>query len=596
MKLQNSNHSFWPAAVQALFLFAWLTNLIDTDSYYTVYVLCALLGGFCLYDNYQKQPQVSRGTKTGILLLSAVFALAVVTANYPLFQPYSERINLFNMACTLPGGFFLAYHVLFCAVNRLPLSLGSDGPERKHPVRFFFLCYGSIAAVFLLYLFFVGYPGYLSTDSFTSLNQIQSGEYLNNNPFWYTMFIKVFVGLGEALFGEINAAVACYSTAQILILSACFAYCLVTLYQSRIPAWCIVAAWGIYTLLPYNITYSITMWKDILFSASALLIAASLYRLLKDIGRSRMLNYVVFVIGSVGFCLMRTNGWYAYLVTAVVMLFTSARSRKKLLWIMAVILVLCWVLINPVQAALGVGQTDFVETMSVPLQQIARVVAQGCQLEEQDRAFLEEIFWLDRVAELYSPEIVDPIKFETIRTGGKEFLKENLGEFIKVWLRIGAQYPGEYLEAWVELTKGFWNGGYYFWIYLAWSYPELSGIGGFAMDNPVKDLFEALFRYMEKPVIMQPFCSIGLHAWMVVACLFACAAKKRKEFLLTLPVLVLLAGLWVGTPVYAEYRYAYPMFTTYPLILCATIFSGAAKTDELPGQGPADDARKGAGT
>ena len=323
------------------------------------------------------------------------------------------------------------------------------------------------------------------------------------------------------------------------------------------------------------------MWKDILFSGSTLLIVASLYRLLKGIGSSRLLNGIVFVVGGIGFCLMRTNGWYAYLAMALIMLLKFFKEHKQLLRIMAIILIVCWILINPVLTALGVGETDFVETLSVPFQQIARVIAHDCEIGESDYAFLSNIFWMDRVKELYSPEIVDPIKFEALGAEGKRFLSENFGEFLKVWLRLGMQNPTEYLEAWVELTKGFWNGGYYFWIYLAWTYPESSGIGGFERDNLGKDLFDALFRYTEKPTILEPFYSIGLHAWLVVVCCYVCTAKKRKEFLLAVPILVLLAGLWVGTPVYAEYRYAYPMFTTCPLILLATIFSGNGKIDAL---------------
>ena len=51
--------------------------------------------------------------------------------------------------------------------------------------------------------------------------------------------------------------------------------------------------------------------------------------------------------------------------------------------------------------------------------------------------------------------------------------------------------------------------------------------------------------------------------------------KKKKEFLLSIPLLVLIAGLWLGTPVYSEFRYAYPMFVSLPLILAVTIFDSA---------------------
>lgn len=572
----NTNTSFLMPGVQAGFLLCWLMNHIETDSFPNVYALCALLGLCCLFDNYKERMDLPQKKGFGIFSLSAVFSLATVLANYPVYEPVTSLISLINIACSLAGGFVLGYHVLLCAVRRLPMELSAEDVRinRKRSGLVFLLCWGSIAGFFLLYLFFVGYPGYLTTDSINSINQIRSGVYQNNHPYWYTMLIRMCLVTGEAVFGDINAAVAVYSTLQILILSGCFAWCLVTLYQAGFPMWSIAAVYAVYTFLPYNIAYSITMWKDILFSASALLIAVSLYRVLKQIGKHRVLNYVVFAAGSVGFCLMRTNGWYAYLCTAIVLFIGFRKQNKNLLKIMVLVLIICWILINPVLDALNVGQTDFVETLSVPLQQIARVVAEGRALEAAEHQFLSQIFWLDRVAELYSPEIVDPIKFETIRDGGKVFLKENFGQFLGVWLRLGMRYPGDYVKAWVELTKGFWNGGYYFWIYLATTFPDVSGIGGFVMDNPVKDLFKALFRYTEKPVIMRPLYSIGLHTWAVVVCSYVCSVKKRQEVLLTISFLVLLAGLWVGTPVYAEYRYAYPVFTTCPLILLATMFTG----------------------
>ena len=39
-----------------------------------------------------------------------------------------------------------------------------------------------------------------------------------------------------------------------------------------------------------------------------------------------------------------------------------------------------------------------------------------------------------------------------------------------------------------------------------------------------------------------------------------------------LPVLVLVLGLWLGTPVYAEFRYAYPMVLCSPMALMTTLY------------------------
>ena len=72
--------------------------------------------------------------------------------------------------------------------------------------------------------------------------------------------------------------------------------------------------------------------------------------------------------------------------------------------------------------------------------------------------------------------------------------------------------------------------------------------------------------------------SIGLHTWALAASAVTMAAQRRKEFALTLPVLVLIVGLWLGTPVYAEFRYAYPMMLTMPMILTVTLYGQKERT------------------
>ena len=579
MRFISQSSKFGNAAVctQALLIYAWLTNLQGTDSYDSVYILCAVVGLFCLCRNFRHRAVPGPRTRIGLGLLAGVFSLAVVMANYALFLPVRALESWFNAGLCLLGGYCLGYHILLCGVTALPLAPAEDPACRQHPGRVFWGCFAAVSTVYLLYLFFAAYPGYLSTDSINSLRQIESGEYVNSNPFWYTMVIRACLQAGMALFGEINAAVAVYSTVQILFLAACFAYSLVTLYQMGIGRWWIAAVFGIYAFLPYHLAYSVTMWKDIPFSACVLLWTASLYRIFMGIGRCRRRDYIVFALGGLGVCLMRTNGWFAFLTAGVILWFPLRKRFPDVLKIMGVLVLVCWILINPVQWVLDVEQTDFVEGLALPFQQVARVVWQERPISEADTRMLEEVFHLDRVSELYQPEIVDPIKFEAVRSDGRAHLKENLWDYFCLWLRLGLQYPGDYFQAWVELTKGFWNGGYAFWIYFAWTWPESSGIGGFELDNPVKDGFDALFRYLEKPAVFQPLFSIGLHTWLVVSCCFICAAGKRREGLMTVLVLVILAGLWVGTPVYAEYRYAYPMFTTYPLILLATVFQPGLK-------------------
>ena len=72
--------------------------------------------------------------------------------------------------------------------------------------------------------------------------------------------------------------------------------------------------------------------------------------------------------------------------------------------------------------------------------------------------------------------------------------------------------------------------------------------------------------------ILQPFTSIGLQVWAIVSCTLVNALKKRRELLLGIPLVVLAAGLWIGTPVYAEFRYAYPFFLAAPFLIAVTVW------------------------
>lgn len=559
---------------QAALIYAWATVLSPlsvTDTYYSVYLLSALFGILCLYDNQTAAYYCSREQKTAAGVFAALFSGAVALANYSLFLPLTVLQNLFDLSCVLTGGWVIGYHILLCLLHRLPLE-GQAG-TRRHPGLVFAAVFLLVAVIDLVYLLFALYPGVLTTDSFSTLRQILGIDgYDNVMPFWHTVTVQIFVSLGLKLFADMNAAVALFHGAQILFMAACFGYVVMTMYQMGLPTVLLCITFGIYALLPHNIVYSVTLWKDIPFAGAAVLLVTALYRILKPLGSSRWMDWILFVIGAFGFSLWRTNGWYAFVALTVLMVLLATKRNKQLVMLMLVIALLCGALIGPVLEAWEVQGTNFVEAFGIPMQQIARVLHNGRELAEGDLELLNRIFLVDRTAEVYDPLTVDPVKFETFRYDQVPYLTENLGQYIKLYLRIGAQYPADYWQAWVEQTRGYWNAGYKFWTYTLKMGENDLGIYQTPGENPVARLFAAWFRYVEKPAILQCFTSIGLHVWALVACAVVNGLKKRQEGLLTVPILVLIVGLWLGTPVFAEFRYAYPMILTMPMILAATVF------------------------
>ena len=74
-------------------------------------------------------------------------------------------------------------------------------------------------------------------------------------------------------------------------------------------------------------------------------------------------------------------------------------------------------------------------------------------------------------------------------------------------------------------------------------------------------------------VFFEPLHSIGLHVWILILCFLLNLIRRREEWIISVPVLVLVIGLWFGTPVYACFRYVYPLFVCIPLIVSTAFYS-----------------------
>lgn len=279
-KMKKYLNKAYLVLLQSVLIFVWMANLsplAETDTYYSVYLLCGLVGLAALLYNWK---HAIRRPAT-LHLFAGIFALLVVMGNYELYQPFYALQSKLNLLADLLGGFCVGDEILTAMLLLLPLKPCTE--ERKYPKRFFFLAFAAIAMIDIGYLFAARYPGVLTTDSYSTVSQILNGTYNNTMPFWHTMLVQIFVKAGLALFGEINRAIALYHVFQLLFVAAAFSYALMTLYQIGVPRLILGGVFFIYGLLPYNIVYSVTLWKDIPFGASALLMAVAFYRILKGI-------------------------------------------------------------------------------------------------------------------------------------------------------------------------------------------------------------------------------------------------------------------------------------------------------------------------
>lgn len=564
----------------------WVSHLIYTDSYFSVYALCAALAILGLWDNYQNNRRMIKLPFVLNLTLASLLSLAATLANYPIFQRLRNMeeisagtnsfLNVFEAGLTFLCGIAVFYQIFLFVFTRFPLTYEDDSTltSGKRPGRVFFCSFLVYVIIYLIYLFFVVYPGNVTSDSVWQMNQIARDEHTNHHPYWHTMSIKYSMALGYAIFHNVNAAAATYSVFQSILMAACFAYAVVTLYQYRVPKWWVFLVFAGFAVLPCHITYSATVWKDVPFGAAVLVLVVAMFRIMRGVGRSKLCNYIMFAIGGIGTGIMRSNGWYAMVAAfAVLLIFFHKRCKKLLLPWLAVIVV-GWVLTNPVLDHLGVKRVNFIEGLSVPLQQVARVIVTDGELTEEEIQKIDTILDIEEVPDAYWDKCVDEIK-DLIRAKNYPYLQEHKREYFDLWLEIGKRYPWEYVEAWVEQTKGYWNGGYDYYIYAMYVDENDFGMYLVEQNNPIHDLMKAYFTLTRETVFFEPIQSIGFNVWILSMLCFLNLIHNRKEFLLTVPVLAVVFTLWLTTPVFSEFRYAYCVFTTLPFILPVSFFKKA---------------------
>ena len=565
-----------------LVLAAWVYILSMGDSLLVTSLFLALGGLMAFVKNTRQRICPSAEEKKWGLIFSAAFALAAVMANYRVYTPFGAFF--YRAFILFAGGMLISWHILL-VVSRAGIRKTVPGGTGRYPAaKWFLFVFLGISAIDLLALFFCYRPGLLTPDSISQIRQNLDGVWSNHHPFWHTMIIRMVMNPGMDIFGDINSAVTVYSVFQILCMAAVFAYVCMTLYESGVPRGWVRAAAMIYGLIPYHMLYSFTMWKDVLFAGCVALFVCAMYRVMKGIGK-KPAGFTVLTAGGLGCCLLRSNGLAAFALTFILLAFIIKKSGKTILLIMLAVMAAAFVLKHPVLKLLKVDQPDTVEFLSIPEQQIARLIADGEELEPEELRQIERIMDPETVREEYDPDISDPVK-EIIRKTGSDELNENKWEYLMLWLKLGLKHPGTYLNAWIDSTKGYWNGGYNYWVVATGVHENDLGIEAVPWDNIIGAAVNGWsYLFFFGFPVFQIFTSIGLHVWLVILIAVVSVIRKRKEGLLCILPLAVIASLLISTPVFSEFRYAYAVFTTLPLIALAGLTGATATHRKEPFHG-----------
>lgn len=482
--------------------------------------------------------------------------------------------RLFQAVILSAGGigfYFLFYYLLYLLFTYTSaFSLSEETlPIRHLPLISFFCCLLGWLPYFLY-----EYPGIMTPDSINQFEQVLAMvPYSNHHPWAHTMVINFFYSMGRIFTQDINAALAFYTIFQMGFMAFCAAWLIATLQKLRVKNLICILVIAFYSLVPYHGVFAVTIWKDILFSGAVLLFTSALLRLLffTD-GERRTMLFTIFlyILSGIMMCLFRTNGWYAFLFSLPVLLY-AFRGRTKLLLlahfpILAMVLLMKLVIMN----AYEVTQPDFVESICIPLQQVARVICEDKELTPAQWESVHKVIDTTYIKELYAPGFADNMK-ELVRAGDPGYLAENKGEYLHLWASLGLKYPAVYLQAHIDQTIGYWFPD------VAYTVGDIDGIIANETGVYSRPLIAGPLVVKTKEILLKLgdiiplyglLSSTGFMFWVLLCCLSITVLRKKYSSLpLFLPGLAVILTLFIATPVSSEFRYAYSLACTLPLYI-----------------------------
>ena len=260
-------------------------------------------------------------------------------------------------------------------------------------------------------------------------------------------------------------------------------------------------------------------------------------------------------------CFMRNNGVYVGIALLIVMVIYYRRFVKKLAPVFAAVVAGVLLIQGPLYSALGIAKSPFQEAAGIPIQQVARTVAMGGQMTDEQREYLNRLLPIEEYEKSYTPYTSNNIKGHA--QFDRTYFNETKGEFIKVWAQMLFPNFKHYVKAYLMETSGYWHVSVKDWIVATGTKEMDIGLTEINVIQQVTGISMKGFL-----LDLADFISVGGLVWIVVFVWAAGILLRRKgAWLYILPLALLWGTNMIAAPTYAEFRYLFSFALAIPFLI-----------------------------
>lgn len=582
------------------------TVFLFNPSYDLTFVSVMFAGVFAVLCFVKKvrQRTFTAVQKTAVLLLSAFIShMSLLTVYFEAEETKAftsilkSPVPLFSFATAFLGGTVIFYTALkllwftrgsLCTVKPLPWNRLNSFFGNK-----LFRNCSILLAICWLPQYIIKFPGAVPYDVWQSLAMhLGHTELTTQHPLiWGALFGYLSEFGAKIGIGWFGSFVICTIAHILAILTV--SYTVSAIKRFGFPNWFLGAVLGFFAILPTMSLYASTVYNDIFYGLSIMLLTTELFYYLYDrktyfSSVRHLLLTALAVFGTI----FRYNGLYTIAVLTLVLFIREAvlliRRNTKLVCTFLLILSTLVPLVagQAVQTSLN-NAFDAREIRSramlaMPIQQSVRcLITHGDTIPEDDYETIHTVLtWSDEeYAEAYDPRNFDSVK-ESFKT---DATADELADFIKAWIRLVIRYPGTCFMATANQTYYLFtpsarNVRYYesSTAHMELTY-ERYGFDPtpYSFENPLLDKLCSALQITQSIIVPSiPFIGLivnpGFYTVLLIGiCLYTLFRKDKRALVLSVTLLATLGITFLGPAVHNHPRYIYPIMYCMPALLSA---------------------------
>ncbi len=316
-------------------------------------------------------------------------------------------------------------------------------------------------AIFLYYLY-VFDPGILTYESYNQLHQIATKQYTNWYPFFHTLIEKACIKIYPSPISICVLQILTFSTMWTIICRAFrdndAGFDKVFIIQAIITL--------AISLIPINALYSITLWKDILFSYFLMFLVFMIYQLLTKKGNVSYAFAIILSIVMAFVAQLRPNGIFIIVIMLVILAIYLYRKNKdkKLYLIVPALTIILILLIASLNVAFDVEDTQKDEVFTKVSHMLANY-DMNLDISKEDRTMIHYLIDESSIKSKYQPTYSDPIW----KAANEQVFNHNKATYIGMAIKYSISNPVYFLKyisssapiVWDITRDGNWVGNVY---------------------------------------------------------------------------------------------------------------------------------------